>query len=219
MRSWTASRSIAPSSVELASSNASPVMIETTEERAERTGHPHPVSQADVGVRQDHRGTAPEDPRASCRGPFDGSPRRRLGFARATGRSCGWSTSGRSTSRGGRPTEPRTAPRLAIGSRRRSRVVQAHVERHEDVFLAGEVVVERGLGEAEWFGDLPQRRLVVALLDEQVEGDIEDPLPGGLGLRSVLGIGTVRSLLAWLVIPILIDYLTAGKLCRLPCGR
>jgi hypothetical protein len=56
--------------------------------------------------------------------------------------------------------------------------VQAQVQRDQDVFLGGEVVVDRGLGEAERLGYLAQRSLVVALLDEQVEGDVEDPLAG-----------------------------------------
>jgi len=34
------------------------------------------------------------------------------------------------------------------------------------------VVVERGLGDVEPLGDLAQRRLLVALLGEELEGDI-----------------------------------------------
>ena len=34
--------------------------------------------------------------------------------------------------------------------------VQPHVQRHQDVFLAGEVVVDRRLGETEPLGDLAQ---------------------------------------------------------------
>ena len=56
--------------------------------------------------------------------------------------------------------------------------MQAQVQRDQDVLLGGEVVVDRGLGEAERLGYLAQRGLVVALLDEQVEGDVEDPLAG-----------------------------------------
>jgi len=52
------------------------------------------------------------------------------------------------------------------------------VQRDQDVLFGGEVIVDRGLGEAEWPGDLAQRGLVVALLDEQVQGDVEDPLAG-----------------------------------------
>ena len=57
-------------------------------------------------------------------------------------------------------------------------LVEAQVERHQDVGLAGEVVVDRRLGEAEPVGDLAERRLVVALRAEQLEGDVEDALPG-----------------------------------------
>jgi daunorubicin resistance ABC transporter ATP-binding subunit len=56
--------------------------------------------------------------------------------------------------------------------------VQAKVQRDQDVLFGGEVVIDRGLGEAERRGDLAQRGLVVALLDEQVQGDVEDPLAG-----------------------------------------
>ena len=56
--------------------------------------------------------------------------------------------------------------------------VQAQVQRQEDVLFALEVVVEGGLGEAQRVGDLAQRRLVVAVLGEQVEGDVQDALPG-----------------------------------------
>jgi hypothetical protein len=55
-------------------------------------------------------------------------------------------------------------------------VVQTQVELEEDVALALEVVIERGLRDPEPLGDLPQRRLVVALLVEELERDIEDPL-------------------------------------------
>ena len=47
--------------------------------------------------------------------------------------------------------------------------MEAQVQLEEDVFLALEVVVERGLGDVESLGDLPQRGLVVALLVEQLE--------------------------------------------------
>jgi hypothetical protein len=60
--------------------------------------------------------------------------------------------------------------------------MELQVELEEDVLLAGEVVVERCLGGAEAFGDIPQRRLVVALLGEQLERDLEDPFTRrGLG--------------------------------------
>ena len=52
------------------------------------------------------------------------------------------------------------------------------MQRDQDVLFGGEVVVDHGLGEAERLGDLAQRGLVVALLDEQVQGDVEDPLAG-----------------------------------------
>ena len=52
------------------------------------------------------------------------------------------------------------------------------MQRDQDVFLGGEVVIDRSLGEAEPVGYLAQRGLVVALLDEQVEGDVENPLAG-----------------------------------------
>ena len=71
-----------------------------------------------------------------------------------------------------------------------SEVVEAHVQRHQDVGLAGEVVVDRRLGEPEPLGDLAQRRLVVPLGGEQFEGDVEDPFPGRLARRPVLGLGT-----------------------------
>ena len=54
--------------------------------------------------------------------------------------------------------------------------VEAQVQLEEDVLLALEVVVERGLGDAESLGDLAQRGLVVALLVEQLERDVEDAL-------------------------------------------
>ena len=48
----------------------------------------------------------------------------------------------------------------------------------QDLVLAGEVVVERGLGDAEALGDLPQRGAVVALLDEELGRHVEDALAG-----------------------------------------
>ena len=57
-------------------------------------------------------------------------------------------------------------------------LVQAQVQRHQNVFLAGEMVVERRLGYPELLGDLPERRLVEPLLDEQVECHIEDAFAG-----------------------------------------
>jgi ABC-2 type transport system ATP-binding protein len=55
--------------------------------------------------------------------------------------------------------------------------VQAKVKRKQDLLLALEVVVERSLRDAEAFRDLPKRRPLVSPLVEQVEGDVEDPLP------------------------------------------
>ena len=54
--------------------------------------------------------------------------------------------------------------------------MQPHVQLQEDVLLALEVVVQRGLRDLQPLGDLPQRRLVVALLVEQLQRDVEDPL-------------------------------------------
>ncbi len=71
--------------------------------------------------------------------------------------------------------------------------VQAQMELEQDVLLALEVVVERGLGRAEPLGDVAQRGLVVALLGEQLECDVEDALArGGPGLAVVVwrGVGT-----------------------------
>ena len=66
------------------------------------------------------------------------------------------------------------------------------MERHEDVLFGFEVVVEGRLGDAQLFGDLPQAGAVVALVEEEVEGRIEDALAGG-ALRRVgwLGLGLV----------------------------
>ena len=56
--------------------------------------------------------------------------------------------------------------------------VHAVVQGHEDVLLALEVVVQRRLGDPELLGYLPKAGLVVTLLDEEVQGHIEDSLPG-----------------------------------------
>ena len=58
------------------------------------------------------------------------------------------------------------------------------MQRHEDVVLRLEVVVEGRLGDAQLLGDLPQAGAVETLLDEEVQSDIEDALPG---VRSGLG--------------------------------
>src|SRR5580693_6716869 len=67
-------------------------------------------------------------------------------------------------------------------------VVQPQVEGEEDVLLALEVVVESGLGRAEPVGDLAQRGLVVALLVEQLQGDVKD----ALARRAAWSAGTPR---------------------------
>ena len=83
-------------------------------------------------------------------------------------------------------------------------VVQAHVQRHEDVLFAGEVVVEGGLGDAQALGDLPQAGAVVALVGEEVERHIENAFAGrggvvvegvllGLGGLGELGVGEAAS--------------------------
>ena len=74
------------------------------------------------------------------------------------------------------------SPMLAEGVL--AELVQAHVERHEDVVLGLEVVVEGRLGDAQLLGDLPQAGAVEALLDEEVERHIEDALAGVLGGRG-----------------------------------
>src|ERR1035441_4588559 len=56
-------------------------------------------------------------------------------------------------------------------------VVQPEIKRHQDVFLAGEVVVDRRLRKAQPLGDLAYGRLVVALGGEQIQGDPEEPRP------------------------------------------
>jgi hypothetical protein len=57
--------------------------------------------------------------------------------------------------------------------------VEPEVELEEDVLFMLEVVVERRLRDPESVGDLAQRGLVVALIVEQLEGDVEDALPRG----------------------------------------
>ncbi len=56
-------------------------------------------------------------------------------------------------------------------------LVKTQVQRHQDVLFAGEVVVDGRLGEAQPLGDLTQRGALVALFGEELEGDVEDPLP------------------------------------------
>jgi hypothetical protein len=50
----------------------------------------------------------------------------------------------------------------------------------DDVFLRLEVVIQRGLGDAELLGDLAQGCLLVALLGKQLEGKLAQPRPGVL---------------------------------------
>ena len=54
--------------------------------------------------------------------------------------------------------------------------VQAHVQGQQDLVLALEVVVDRCFRESELVGDLAQRCLVEALLDEEVHRDVEDAI-------------------------------------------
>ncbi len=71
-----------------------------------------------------------------------------------------------------------------------SELVETQVELDQDVLLAGEVVVDRRLGEAQPLGYLAQRGLLVALLGEQLQGDVEDPLACGVLLcEPFAGIG------------------------------
>ena len=56
--------------------------------------------------------------------------------------------------------------------------MQPQVQLQEDVLLALEVVVERGLRDLQPLGDLAQRRLVIPLLVEELERDVEDALAG-----------------------------------------
>ena len=57
-------------------------------------------------------------------------------------------------------------------------LVEPHVQRHENVLLRLEVVVEGRLGDAELLRDLSQAGAVEALLDEEIESHIEDSLAG-----------------------------------------
>jgi hypothetical protein len=55
-------------------------------------------------------------------------------------------------------------------------LVHRLMQGHEDLVLGAEVVVEGGLGHPHPRGDLAERGLLVPLLDEEIEGDIQDPL-------------------------------------------
>ena len=59
-------------------------------------------------------------------------------------------------------------------------------ERAKDHVLAREVVVEGGFGHTDALGDLAQRRLVESLLDEEIEGGVEDVLSGVFHLVTSL---------------------------------
>ena len=72
-----------------------------------------------------------------------------------------------------------------------------------------EVVVERRLRDAEPLGDLAQRRLVVALLGEQLERDVEDPLARRPRRASARRRGAARRCVSGLT-PCSASYLTAG---------
>ena len=140
---------------------------------------------------------------------LDGAPRTRLDFSGGEGRSCGGPASGRRSCPAGRPKRRRGLLLAELIQRIEAELVQAQVERHQDVFLAGEVVIERRLGNPQLLGDLPERRLVEALLDEQVERHVEDALAGaqGLGgiLRSRTGASATAVLVFWSTVPILLD--------------
>ena len=74
---------------------------------------------------------------------------------------------------GGRPGH-----RVGLGHEPVEIVEQRRDQRGEHVFLRGEVVVERALCHAEALGDVADRGAGVSLLDEQVDGDVEDALAG-----------------------------------------
>jgi hypothetical protein len=57
---------------------------------------------------------------------------------------------------------------------------QRRVLVEEDLLLVGEVAEERALGDAGGSGDLPDRRPVVAVLGEEPERGVAQPLPGPL---------------------------------------
>ena len=64
--------------------------------------------------------------------------------------------------------------------------MRCSIEAVDDLVLAREVVIQRGLGDAEPLRDLPQRGVVVALLGEELEGD-------GLDVPAdVVGRGSAR---------------------------
>ena len=97
-------------------------------------------------------------------------------------------------------------------------VVEAHVEGHEDVLLALEVVVEGRLGHAQLFGDLSQARAVVALGQEEVEGRVENALAGGVGVVC-LGLALGLSGLGELGGEGIVVGFVRGGACGGGCGR
>ena len=56
-------------------------------------------------------------------------------------------------------------------------LVQPEMELDQDVFLAGEVVVDSRLRKTQSLRDLAQRGLLIALLGEQFQGNVENPFP------------------------------------------
>ena len=73
---------------------------------------------------------------------------------------------------------PRAAASRAQAISSSIRATRSCDEAVDDVFLGLEVVVERGLGDAEPLGDLAQRGLLVALLGEELQGDVLDARRG-----------------------------------------
>ena len=66
-------------------------------------------------------------------------------------------------------------------------LVEPHMEGHEDVLFGLKVVVQGRFGDAESLGDLAEAGALVALVDEEIKGDVEDELArGGGGCGSVL---------------------------------
>ena len=86
--------------------------------------------------------------------------------------SMKWSTSAGQASARCCPSSRRSS----CSSASRPSACRRRCSSKQDVLLALEVVVERRLRRAEPLGDVAQRGLVVALIDEQLERDVEDPL-------------------------------------------
>jgi hypothetical protein len=67
---------------------------------------------------------------------------------------------------------------LAAAAAERLELVEQRLDqRHQDLRLAGEVVVERGLGHAELLGEVAHRGARVSVLGEQLAGGNEDACP------------------------------------------